>query len=75
MRQAGIEAFLFASARVKQVRKNVAAFSSNVFAKKREQLISRMQNWRCLANSINIEFTRTRIIKNEKLAFSRNDFE
>ncbi|HAT3877926.1 TPA: RES family NAD+ phosphorylase [Legionella pneumophila] len=75
MRNAGIEAFLFASARVSNLSKNAAAFIPRVFTKKNGQFISNMQNWSCLANKKNIEFTRFGILNVERLVFSDEDFK
>ncbi|KTD07059.1 RES family NAD+ phosphorylase [Legionella jamestowniensis] len=75
MRNAGIEVFLFASARVSQLSKNAAAFIPTVFIKKNGQFISNMQNWSCLANKNIIEFSRFGILNTERLSFSKEDFE
>ncbi|CEK11316.1 RES family NAD+ phosphorylase [Legionella hackeliae] len=74
MRQVGIEAFIFTSARSKEFGKNVAAFTPDVFFEKEGRFIFNMQNWRCWANENDIEFTRDGILNKERLSFSRSDF-
>ncbi len=78
MRQSGIEAFIFASARasktVKSMGKNIAAFTPEVFIKKDNQYVSNMTNWQCLANKNNIEFTRLDILSRERHSFSSVEF-
>ncbi|WP_058443233.1 hypothetical protein [Legionella feeleii] len=75
MREAGIEAFLFESARAKQPGINVAAYAPEIFIKEKDQYISSIQNWRCLANKNVIEFTRIEILARERWSFSKDDFE
>ncbi|HHF7349974.1 TPA: RES family NAD+ phosphorylase [Legionella feeleii] len=75
MREAGIEAFLFESARAKQPGINVAAYTPEIFIKEKDQYISSIQNWRCLANKNVIEFTRIEILARERWSFSKDDFE
>jgi hypothetical protein len=58
MRQSGVEAFLFMSARIQDFGKNVAAFTPEVFIKNNEQYITNMQSWECWADNRSIEFTR-----------------
>ncbi|KTD66155.1 RES family NAD+ phosphorylase [Legionella spiritensis] len=74
MRESGVEAFLFYSARTSDNGKNIAAFSPDVFYKKKDQYLSAQQNWRCLSNKDLIEFTRVGILDIETLSFSRRDF-
>lgn len=74
MRKAAIEAFLFISARAKKSAKNVAAFTPDVFKKKKSEYISNQQNWRCLASKATIEFTRYDCISHKTSVFSQLDF-
>ncbi|STX28873.1 RES domain [Legionella beliardensis] len=75
MRKAGIEAFIFFSARAKQPGKNIAAFTPDIFVMQDKQYIFNMQNWRCLANANVIEFTRDEILTQERQLFAKNEFE
>ena len=75
MRESKIEAFIFTSARDKELGENVAAFISDVFKMKNKQYISNMQNWRCMANKKIIEFTRDEILGRKHLEFSKDEFE
>ncbi|CEG57972.1 RES family NAD+ phosphorylase [Legionella fallonii] len=75
MREAKVEAFIFASARDKNAGENVAAFTSDVFKIKNKEYITNMQNWRCIANKNIIEFSRDEISQRNKLEFSKAEFE
>lgn len=75
MRQAGIELFIFASARAKYIGKNSVAFTPDVFIKRDNHYVANMQNWQCLTNKNNIEFTRLDILSRERLSFFKEDFE
>lgn len=70
MRDAGIDAFLFDSARTKEFGKNIAAYTPDVFIKKNNQYIANMQNWRCLANKNLVEFIRYDFLNKERWLFS-----
>ena len=69
MRQAGIEAFIFSSARTNNSGKNIAAFTPEVFIQKNNQYISNVQNWQCLANQSSIEFFRLDAFSKERISF------
>lgn len=75
MREAGIKAFLFTSARDKKCGKNVAAFTPEVFKMKDKQYITAMQNWRCIANKHVIEFARDDITGRTHQEFLKSEFE
>ncbi len=75
MREANVDAFIFTSARDKNLGNNVAAFTSDVFEMKNKQYITNMQNWRCIANKNIIEFTRDEIINRKHQGFSKEEFE
>lgn len=74
MREAKVEAFIFSSARDKQVGENVAAFTPDIFKVKDKEYITNMQNWRCIANRNVIEFSRDEILQ-RKIEFSKDEFE
>ncbi len=71
MRNAKIEAFLYTSARDKQLGKNLAVFTPDVFKMKNDQYITHVQNWRCIANQQAIEFTRDSVTGREKKVIER----
>lgn len=75
MRHCGIEAFVFTSARVNGVGRNVAAFTPDVFQEQDGQYIFNMQQWRCWANKQNIEFSRDEILNKQRVSFSIFDFK
>jgi hypothetical protein len=75
MREARIDAFIFTSARDKQLGTNVAAFTPDVFMMNNTQYISNMQNWRCIASKHVIEFSRDEMTLRKQLEFSREEFE
>ncbi|HHF7375173.1 RES family NAD+ phosphorylase [Legionella bozemanae] len=75
MREAKVEAFIFASARDKNAGENVAAFTPDVFKIKNKEYITNMQNWRCIANKNVIEFSRDDILQRKNLEFSKAEFE
>ncbi|WP_244918350.1 RES family NAD+ phosphorylase [Legionella gratiana] len=75
MREAKVDAFIFASARDKNAGENVAAFTPDVFKIKNKEYITNMQNWRCIANKNIIEFSRDEILQRKKLEFSKAEFE
>ncbi|HHT0593717.1 TPA: RES family NAD+ phosphorylase [Legionella anisa] len=75
MREAKVEAFVFASARDKNAGENVAAFTPDVFKIKNKEHITNMQNWRCIANKNIIEFSRDEMLQRKKLEFSKAEFE
>ncbi len=57
------------------LRKNVAAFISDVFNMQDNQYITDMQNWRCIANKNTIEYTRDEIICRKYSEFFKEEFE
>ena len=73
MRQSGIEAFLYTSARAVSGGKNIAAFTPNVFIKRNNQYIANMQHWQCLANKRAIEFTKLDGLLRERVSFIKED--
>ncbi|HVT63098.1 MAG TPA: RES family NAD+ phosphorylase [Legionellaceae bacterium] len=74
MREAGIEACLYFSARTVELSKNIAVYTPNVFKKKKEGYIWNQQNWMCMANKHRIEFTRLSIVQKERISFSMDDY-
>ncbi|MCR9192710.1 MAG: RES family NAD+ phosphorylase [Gammaproteobacteria bacterium] len=70
MREAHIESLIYYSARTHTPGKNIAAFTSKVFQKKKDRYIHHQQNWICMANQHIIEFTRLGILKKERHVFS-----
>lgn len=56
MRKAGIEAFIFRSARSKIEGKNIAAYAQSVFQKKGENYIFNIETWNCVANKLSVVF-------------------
>jgi len=75
MRADHIEAFLYFSARKHEKSKNIAAFTPSVFELKKNQYISRQQNWKCFANKKLIEFTRLGVLGRKQFIFSENLFK
>jgi len=59
MRDAGVTAFVFYSARHNEQAKNVASFTPSVFCSKDNQYIHNLQNWQCIANREAVEFVRS----------------
>ncbi|MFC3907537.1 RES family NAD+ phosphorylase [Legionella dresdenensis] len=74
MRNAEIEAFIFFSARTSEMKKNIAAFTPNVFCKTNSGYINEQQNWRCHASKEAVEFSRQNLFCNEKMVFQKVDF-
>jgi hypothetical protein len=62
MRQAGVEAFQFYSARCLAKGKNIAAFLPSVFQKKQGQYIHHPQTWNCITHRQQVEFSRESIL-------------
>lgn len=73
MRRAGVETFLYYSARAKQKEKNVAAFTPAVFQRKNSRYVNHQQNWICFANREVIEFTRRDLLGKERFTFLAKD--
>lgn len=58
MRSAGVEAFVFYSARTLEASKNVGVFMPSVFVKTKNQYTFDHQTWQCMANKAGVEFVR-----------------
>lgn len=74
MREAGVEAFVYYSARTTKPNKNMAAYTPSVFHKKNNQYIQHQQTWICMANQNHIEFTRLGILERERMLFNPEAF-
>lgn len=74
MREAGMGAFIFTSARDKKEGKNVGVFSVESFKAKNGHYITHMQNWRSIANKEVIEFSRDGLLSQEQHIFRQEDF-
>lgn len=75
MRDAGISAFLYNSARSHQPAQNIAAFVPDVFYKKNNQYIRNQQTWNCLSNRHIVEFTRIGISGKKRYCFEYSEAE
>ncbi|MGQ3891176.1 RES family NAD+ phosphorylase [Legionella sp. CNM-4043-24] len=69
MREAGIDAFLFYSARSEEPALNIAAFTPAVFCMKENQYVSNLQNWQCIANREVVEFVRSGFVGEKRYHF------
>ena len=74
MRESGVAAFFFFSARVRSQSKNVAAFTSDVFCNKKSQYVFNQQTWACTANKSVVEFTRMGISGKSRFSFDGGQF-
>ncbi len=74
MRNSQVEAFIFDSARCLSLGKNIAAFSPEVFEKKKNDYIFNQQTWSCLTNKRLVEFTQLSTNKNMRLVFKEEMF-
>lgn len=72
MREAGVEAFRFRSARDTAGGANVAVFTPRAFAAKRPEA---METWTCSATRESVEFQKKDFFERASLAFSREAFE
>lgn len=63
MREAGIEAFVFRSARSKVKGKNIAAYTQAVFQKKGGNYIFNTETWSCIANKFSVVFSNQNRVK------------
>lgn len=71
MREAGVDAFIFFSARTLNQTKNVAAFTQEVFCNnKKNQDVYNQQTWTCMANKHVVEFVRTGVSGKHRFSFS-----
>ena len=75
LRSAQIEAFVYYSARTQKPGKNIAAFTPAVFQQKNSQYVQQQQNWICMANQHQIEFTRLGILERERWIFAKEDYQ
>lgn len=69
MREAGVAAFLYYSARQEGEGKNLAVFTPDAFCMKNQQYVSNLQNWQCIANRQVVEFARTGIVGEKRYHF------
>jgi hypothetical protein len=69
MRDAGVAAFLFFSARKDNGAINVAAFTPDVFCTKNSQYITNQQTWQCIANREVVEFVRSGFVGDKRYHF------
>jgi len=69
MRNAGVSAFVFFSARASNNVKNIAAFSADIFCRKNSAYIYNQQNWQCIANKQTVEFVRADFVGDKKYKF------
>ncbi|RUQ97983.1 RES family NAD+ phosphorylase [Legionella septentrionalis] len=74
MRSAQVQAFLYFSARTKSARKNIAAFTPDVFKKKDKHFAFNQQTWQCIANKHIVEFTRSEIAGRKRCSFTAEQF-
>lgn len=74
MREAGVSAFLFFSARCANVATNVATFTPNVFFAKDGQYIYSQQNWQCIANRQVVEFVRSGFVGEKRYDFRAPEY-
>ena len=74
MREEGVSAFLYYSARSLNSKKNTAAFVASVFQKHKNQYINNQQHWKCVANKEQIEFTRIGFLGKQEFSFSKHSF-
>ncbi|GAG93311.1 unnamed protein product, partial [marine sediment metagenome] len=73
MREAGIEAFLYYSARDPQQGKNIGLFTPNAFAEK-SPLTKSWQTWQCNATDNTVEFIRQSVSKRKIITYNIKDF-
>lgn len=71
MRDSGIEAFIYLSARAVKPGKNIAAFTQKVFHKKNNRHTFNFQTWQCTANKYAVEFVHPELMKQ---SFTIDDF-
>lgn len=73
MRQAGVEAFLYQSARAANQQINLAVFAPQAFKLKQPNLNS-LQAWQCIANKNTVEFIRTDLMFTQSHCFDLKQF-
>lgn len=73
MRAAGVQAFLFRSARDRGGGANVGVFDPSAF--RRKQPVGDLQTWHCLATRNRVVFTRRHLLDERVIEFQRADFE
>lgn len=71
MREAGVQAFAFFSARDRRGGTNLAAFTPEAFAGKRPR---RLETWHCVTEQSRVEMLRKDFFKSEAFAFGRGEF-
>lgn len=71
MRESGVGAFIFYSARSTQHGKNIAAYKPYVFSKTKHQYAHNHQTWKCVSNKTEVQIARADIYgKTERLILS-----
>ena len=71
MREAGVQAFVFLSARDRSGGANLAAFTPEAFAGKRPR---RLETWHCVLTPERVEMLRKDFFKSDAFAFGRDEF-
>ena len=71
MREAGVEAFRYPSARDVRSGVNVGVFSPGAFGARRP---GGLQTWYCVASQASVDFSRADLFKHERFSFPRSDF-
>lgn len=69
MREAGVEAFSYYSARSEAPAINIAAFTSQVFRRKNGHFICNQQTWQCIASRDTAEITRISLDGRQRYRF------
>jgi RES domain-containing protein len=72
MREAGVEAIRYRSARDRAGGVNVALFSPRAFAGRRPSV---PETWHCVATRDEVEFVKTDVFRRSSFVFPRSDFE
>lgn len=73
MRDAGVQAFCYYSARTKDTKNNIALFTPKAFPQKKPNRLS-LQTWQCIANQEGIEFIRLSTMSVESRQFPLESF-
>lgn len=74
MRNAGVQAFVFYSARSNEQSRNIAAYTPDVFHRKNNQYVFNQQTWACMANRQLVEFTPVGVPGKSRLSFDAGQF-